>query len=408
MYIATHILLKMVSVNDAKQKVIANTALLPAETRKLTDSSGYISASSIYSALSLPSFRQSSMDGFAVCHEDINEMGIILPVVAESKAGSGPGKVLPRGTAVRIFTGAPVPDGATAVVMQEHTQVRLGSVVINEYPLSEGKNIRKVGQQIKQGDVAIPEGTLLSPGAIGFLTGLNITEVLVYRKPKVGILVTGDELIKPGSALEYGQVYESNSSMLIAALSKESIREIEVRYASDDLPSTIEALKLLAASNDVILASGGISVGDYDFVGEALEAIGAETIFYKIKQKPGKPLLFATKKEKLFFALPGNPASSLVCYYEYVLPAIRRMTGYRECFLRKIRLSCASRYSFNGERDEFLKAFAMDDEVFLLDGQESFVLSSFATANALVYLPATQQVVEKGDMVEVHLLPLGT
>ncbi|TDE13161.1 molybdopterin molybdotransferase MoeA [Dyadobacter psychrotolerans] len=395
----------MVTVNEAKEKIIANTLLLATEIRTLETSLGYVLVKDILASFSLPSFRQSSMDGYAIFHQDILVNGTALTITGEAKAGERSVQNVNKGEAIRIFTGAPVPDGATAVIMQEHTAREGGQVIVNEFPVQSGKNIRNVGQQIAEGAVALPGNTLLCPGAVGFLLGLNVDTVEVYKKPKVGILVTGDELVKRGDALGYGQVYESNSAMLIAALKQEGIYETEVLYAEDDLDATIVALDALSGRNDVVLASGGISVGDYDYVGKALEAVEAQTVFYKVKQKPGKPLLFARKEDTLFFALPGNPASSLVCFYEYVLPALRKMCGRQDYFLRSLQLPITHAYSFDGERDEFLKATATHDTVIPLDGQESFALRSFAVANAIIYLPVTQNVVAKGDLVEVHLLP---
>ena len=395
----------MITVQEAKQKIIANTALLSTEIIGTQAALNFVLAVDILAPLSLPSFRQSSMDGFAIDHSDIIQAGVFLNIINESKAGEATRQTLNKGEAIRIFTGAPVPDGATAVIMQEHTAKENGRVIIHEYPVNAGTNVRNIGQQIKVGAVALPKNTLLSPGSVGFLLGLNIEKVEVYKKPKVGLLITGDELVKTGEPIAHGQIYESNSAMLVAALQQEGIADVEVKYAKDDLQSTINTLQELAEENDLILATGGVSVGDYDFVGKALEAIQAETIFYKIKQKPGKPLLFAKRGEKLFFALPGNPASSLVCYYEYVLPAIRKMSGRSDYFLRSLRMPAKIAYSFNGERDEFLKATATEEHVIPLDGQESFALRSFAIANAIVYLPVTQNVVAEGDLVEVHLLP---
>lgn len=395
----------MVTVNEAKQKIIANTLVLPTERRQLSDALGQVLAEDILSPISLPSFRQSSMDGYAIVHSDITFDGIALPIAGESKAGQTEIQTLVPGTAVRIFTGAPVPDGATAVVMQEHTTLENGHVAIQEFPVNVGKNVRNIGQQIQAGVVALHKGTYITPGSIGFLQGMGVENVNVYRKPKIGLLVTGDELLKTGEPLVHGKIYESNSAMLMAALKQENITDIEVRYAADDLDSTIAALTELSIDNDVILATGGVSVGDYDFVGVALQSIQAETVFYKVRQKPGKPLLFAKKSEKLFFALPGNPASSLVCYYEYVLPALRMITGRKDAFLKTLKLPAKYAYSFNGERDEFLKALVEEESVIPLDGQESFALRSFAMANAIIYLPVTQNVVAEGDLVEVHLLP---
>lgn len=395
----------MVTVEEAKKRITANAVALPTELKALPEALGFVLSKDILATLSLPSFRQSSMDGYAVFHTDIIKENVALPVVAESKAGGTTRLSLKPGTAIRIFTGAPVPAGATAVIMQERTSVENGQVIINEYPVSENLNLRNIGQQIREGDIALAAGTYLSAGAIGFLTGLNVQEVEVYRKPKIGILVTGDELVKTGEELGDGQVYESNSAMLVAALKKEGIYHIEIYYSADDLGSTISSLETLATRNDVVIATGGVSVGDYDYVGKALEAIGAETIFYKIRQKPGKPLLYAKTQENHFYALPGNPASSLVCFYEYVLPAIRFMSGRRDSFLPSFKIPISHTYSFNGERDEFLKASVSNGQVTSLEGQESFALRSFAVANALIYLPATQQNVYAGDLVEVHLLP---
>ncbi|MGG7660996.1 molybdopterin molybdotransferase MoeA [Dyadobacter sp. BHUBP1] len=396
----------MVTVNEAKERIIANTVTLPAVQIPLEQAIGSYLAADVVSPIALPPFRQSSMDGYAIVHSDVTEAGTSLRLVGESKAGQADLPAVNAGTAVRIFTGAPVPDGATAVVMQENTSVTDGSVQIHEFPVLEGKNVRRAGQQIAQGAVALRVGTLISPGAVGFLRGMNVNEVMVHSKPRVGLLVTGDELLRAGEALEPGKIYESNSAMLQAALIQAGITEISVSYASDDLDATIDALSALLQQYDVVLASGGISVGDYDFVGKALEVLGAETIFYKVRQKPGKPLLFGRKGEKLIFALPGNPASSLVCYYEYVLPALKKIMGSKEPFLRSVRLPLRHAYRFDGERDEFLKARVEGGEVVSLDGQESFVIGSFAVANAIIYLPVSQNRVEADELVEVHLLPL--
>jgi molybdopterin molybdotransferase len=395
----------MVSVQEAKQLVVENTFPLPAEERDVHEAVGYVLAADVRAPLSLPLFRQSSMDGYAVHHEDIERAGVALPVVAESQAGAPELLTLERGTAVRIFTGAPVPDGATAVVMQEKTGREADKVLIQEYPVNEKQNVRAIGQQIREGDVALPKGTYLTPGSVGFLLGMNVRRVEVYRKPSVGILVTGDELVQPGNPLRFGQVFESNSSMLAATLRQEGLTQIDIQYVDDNPEATTQALLELTEQHDVVLATGGISVGDYDYVGTSLQEIGVETIFYKVRQRPGKPLLFGKKEGTLFFALPGNPASSLVCYYEYVLPALRRLSGRVDAFLPTLRLPMTHAYSFKGERDELLKASATTLGVTPLEGQESFALRSFAVANALIYLPSTQQSVQPGDLVEVHILP---
>lgn len=400
----------MISVQEAKSLIQSTIPVLNAESLPLAEAVGHVLAEDLLAPLALPPFRQSSMDGYAVHHADITQDGTSLPVVAESRAGTEVPLVLERGTAVHILTGAPVPDGATAVVMREKVERAGDSATIHLYPVMNNENVRAIGQQIKKGDVALPQGTYLTPGSVGFLAGLNIKTVKVYRKPSVGILVTGDELVQPNATagegtLRFGQIYESSSSMLASVLRAEGITEIMIRYVADDAAATAAALRELAEANDVVLSTGGVSVGDYDFVGTSLEEIGVEEVFYKVRQRPGKPLYFGRNDDTFIFALPGNPAATLVCYYQYVLPALRLLSGRKDCFLPTLKLPITHAFSFKGERDEFLKATATTTSVTPLDGQESFVLRSFAVANALIYLPSTQNSVQPGDLVEAHLLP---
>ena len=401
----------MISVQEAKSLIQATIPILSAKSMPLAEAVGHVLAEDLLAPLALPPFRQSSMDGYAVHHADITQAGTSLPVVAESRAGTEVPVVLERGTAVHILTGAPVPDGATAVVMREKVD-RVGDQATFElYPVLENENVRAIGQQIKKGDVALPQGTYLTPGSVGFLAGLNISTVTVYRKPSVGILVTGDELVQPDNAtsgegtLRFGQIYESSSSMLASVLRAEGITDVMIRYVADDADATTAALRELAGANDVVLSTGGVSVGDYEFVGTSLEEIGVETVFYKVRQRPGKPLYFGRNDDTFIFALPGNPAATLVCYYQYVLPALRLLSGRKDCFLPTLKLPITHAFSFKGERDEFLKATATTTSITPLDGQESFVLRSFAVANALIYLSSSQNSVQPGDLVEAHLLP---
>ncbi|GHB73854.1 molybdopterin molybdotransferase MoeA [Persicitalea jodogahamensis] len=406
----------MISVQEAQSLIKSTVRVLYPEQKNLSEAVGQVLSEDVVSPLALPPFRQSSMDGYALHHADVAQSGITLPVVAESRAGNDTPQVLERGTALHILTGAPVPDGATAVVMKEKVERNDNEAAIQQFPVSEGQNVRSIGQQIRKGDLAMPKNTYLTPGSVGFLAGMNIQNVKVYRRPSVGILVTGDELVLPGNVLpgndlpgngglRFGQIFESSSSMLAAVLRAEGILEVEIRYVPDDEAATIAALRDLTENNDVVLSTGGVSVGDYDFVGTALEEIGVETVFYKVRQRPGKPLFFGRNDDTIIFALPGNPASTLVCYYEYVLPALRLLSGRSDCFLPKLKLPITHAFSFHGERDEFLKATATTEAVTPLDGQESFALRSFAIANALIYLPAGQNTVQPGDLVEAHLLP---
>ena len=328
----------MVTVNEAKEKIIANTSLLPIEKRSTEASAGYVLAGDILSPMPLPSFRQSSMDGYAIIHSDVTGKGISLKIADEAKAGLTITQTLTVGNAIRIFTGAPVPDGATAVIMQENTVVENGHVVINEYPVAEGKNVRNIGQQVEKGGIGLVKGTFLTPGSVGFLLGMNVPEVEVYRKPKIGLLVTGDELLKQDEPLSHGKIYESNSAMLISALSQEGISGVDVLYAKDNLESTKAALAELAVKNDIVLATGGVSVGDYDFVGKALSGIQAETVFYKVRQKPGKPLLFAKTPKNSFLPCQGIRHPHLCVIMNMYSRLSESFTGDLIIFLRALKM----------------------------------------------------------------------
>ncbi|PWJ60425.1 molybdopterin molybdotransferase [Dyadobacter jejuensis] len=395
----------MIEISIAKEKIVEYSTRLEVESRLLTASAGYVLAQDIIATLPLPLFTQSAMDGYAIRHDEDRVAEEWLTVQGESKAGSERSINLEAGKAVRIFTGAPLPQGATAVVMQEHVTRQGDRVKINLENVADGAHIRYQGQQIQKGEVALPMGSLLSPGAIGFLAGFGITHVAVYRKPKVAILVTGDELVDAGQPLKPGEIYESNSAMLEAALLKEGVEDIRIDAVHDDKAELVAKLDGLLKWADLVITSGGISVGDYDYVGEAIDHLGVQTVFYKVKQRPGKPLFFGEKGGKLLFALPGNPASSLVCFYEYVFPALRLLYGRKDIHLQSFRMPSLKAYSFKGERDEFLKGLLTPEGVMPLYGQESFALRSFALANALIYLPASQQQVLPGDLVEVHVLP---
>ena len=395
----------MITVGKAKELVVNNSYKLGQIVVKLQSALGSILAEDIMAVIPLPSFTQSSMDGYAVNHQDLLEKDQIFEIQGESKAGETTLLKLEKGKVFRIFTGAPVPEGATAVVMQENVTKSGDKIQVHEFPLFENNNIRTIGHQIEKGAIALTKGNRIGVGGIGFLGGFGIREVPVYIKPKIAFLVTGDELVTANRELEFGQIYESNSIMLEAALKLEGIVDIKIGFVKDELDVVIKKLEELSEWADIVLTSGGISVGDDDFVGDALAAIGVEEIFYKIRQKPGKPLFFGRKRNKLFFALPGNPASSLVCFYEYVVPAIRKMCGRMDFNLTTFHLPSTNSYTFSGERDEFLKAFVKNGEVTLLFGQESFALRSFAIANAIVYLPNNKKNIAMNDLVEVHLLP---
>ena len=251
---------------------------------------------------------------------------------------------------------------------------------------------------------ALTKGTVLTPAAIGFLASLGVTEVQVYPKPNVYIIITGNELQEPGLVLKHGQVYESNSVMLQTALAQLGIINSTIMYAKDDPAELESTLENALTHADLVLLTGGVSVGKYDFVVKAAEACNVRQLFHKVAQRPGKPLFAGKKEAKIVIGLPGNPASVLTCFYNYVVPAIECMTG-RKNLLQRRQLQLTTDYRKKVKLTQFLKAICNNDEVTPLAAQESFRLSSFSLANCLIILPEEMMEFKKGEPVETLLLP---
>ncbi|WP_299441216.1 gephyrin-like molybdotransferase Glp [uncultured Aquimarina sp.] len=390
----------MISVSTALS-IISKISYLPnTKTILLKEANGLVLSEDIVSPINMPPFRQSAMDGYALLLHDKNSYQII----GEVKAGDSDDLTLEPGQGVRIFTGARVPDNADTVVIQEKVSRSEDSITIDGQ-INKSQNIRLKGEQIKKGDTALPKGTKLTPAGIGFLAGLGVSKVEVYTPPRVGVITTGNELIPPGTRLKEGKIYESNSLQLAAVLTQCNIKKITQYVVQDEYKSTKETIKQSIDNNDLVLISGGISVGDYDFVKEALAELHTEELFYKIKQKPGKPLFFGINDKTMVFALPGNPASSLTCFYIYVLPIIEKMKGMKSMGLTRTAKSITADFIKKGDRAQFLKAKVSGETVEILEGQSSAMLYTYAIANALVYIPENIDRIEKGDIVATILLP---
>jgi molybdenum cofactor synthesis domain-containing protein len=389
----------MIKVEDAIAIIEANSKKMSTKLIPVSKALGYVLAEKVISPINMPPFRQSAMDGYAFTHSIKHQYDI----VGTSKAGDHSNVKLKANEAIRIFTGAFVPDNADTVVMQEHVMANKDSILIATMP-EKLSNVRPKGEQIAKDEVVFEANTLITPAAIGFLACLGITEVEVYKKPKVAILVTGNELVQPGKKLKKGKIFESNSVMLEAALETIGIKKTKVYRVKDNLKATKNALKSILKKYDVVLISGGISVGDYDFVKEALLQNGVQELFYKINQRPGKPMFFGSKNETLVFALPGNPASSLTNFYIYVSPAIKNKLGFTEIHKTKVVRKLNSDIKNNTGKTLFLKAKYDETNVTVLDGQSSAMLNTFAVANSLLIVPEDIQEYKKGQLVT--LLPI--
>ena len=396
----------MITVEKAISLVLETvTPTSKTTTISLEKALGYVVAQDIKAPISLPPFRQSAMDGYAIHYKNNNN----FTVVGETKAGDASNYQLLEGEAIRIFTGAPVTDTANAVIKQELVSKQGNTITIDD-TIKLGSNIRPIGEQIKKDTLALKEGVGITASTIGFLAGLGIQEITVYAKPTVAIVVTGNELATVGQPLQAGQVYESNAIMLQNALASLGIRTVDIHKVIDDYDATHQLLSKALDIYDFTLVSGGISVGDYDFVGKALQNIGVNEVFYKVKQKPGKPLYFGHKDHRFVFALPGNPASALSCFYVYVALALAKYSRKEASPVRRQELVCENSFAKNDTRAQFLKAFVnvsqnQTETVKILEGQASSMLKSFAVANALVYLPEGVNTIHQGDSVNVLLLP---
>nr|WP_315166955.1 gephyrin-like molybdotransferase Glp [uncultured Flavobacterium sp.] len=389
----------MVSVQDAFS-ILKNNLPAPQEIEySLLQARKHVLAQTLLSPINMPPFRQSAMDGFALClHE-----ALVYDIIGEIKAGDTHQVVLLPGQAIKIFTGAAVPDTAQAVIQIEKVSVN-GKQLVLEEAVQAGTNVRPIGEQIARGELALEKGTLLNAAAVGFLAGLGFTSVKVFQKPRVGILVTGNELVKPGFPLEYGKVYESNGIMLESALDEAYFDVVNLYEVNDNYENTRNKLQEAFLENDVVLVSGGISVGDYDFVAAALKELEVETLFYKVNQKPGKPLFSGKLKGKMVFALPGNPAAALTCFYVYVLPTLSILSGKATDYNQAKSIAIAHDYKVHNTRSQFLKAHIVNGEAIILSHQASSMLNSFSVANGLVFVPDGSYELNQGDSVDVYLL----
>jgi molybdopterin molybdotransferase len=357
----------------------------------------------VFSKIDIPSFPQSAMDGYAVHGMGDIEAGDTFTLIGEVQAGDTKKITLIPGQAVRIFTGAAVPKEATTVVMQEIVTSEEGMITIGK-AVTEGANIREQGEQIMSGDTGLQEGTLLTPSGIGFLAMMGYAQIKVVQKPVITVVVTGNELVPPGEALKFGEIYESNSVTLVAALANYGFSVKHVSFVKDTYEETLNALQEAISQSDVVITSGGISVGDYDFVGRAFRELEVTEHFYKVKQKPGKPLFFATKNDTVIFALPGNPASALTSLYYYILPALNQMSGNGFVGLKSEKRPLIGGYTKKGDRAQFLKGFLTTEGVEVLEGQSSAMMHTYAITNALIFIPADVNHVLDGEMVELFCL----
>jgi len=387
----------MVTIEEAHKIIKDQKIKLKSETRKLSDCLGFSISEELNAPFDMPSFDNSAMDGYALC--GISQEYIIVGEVA---AGDKKQFELKEGEAVRIFTGAKVPENTSAVMMQEKTSVAGNKLSLEQMP-KVGQSVRRKGEELTKGQLVFEKGTTITPAGIGLIGSLGIQKVEVFRKPVISLITTGNELIEPGKPKAEGQIYESNSYALASACEQFGFKWDNKKQIEDDFEAIKAGIKDSLETSDVLILSGGISVGDYDFVKQALEENGVEEQFYKVFQKPGKPLYFGRKSEQFVFALPGNPASSLSCFYVYVLPFLYQLSGSAKNGLQRYFFPISHDFENKGDRPSFLKAKISNGIVEILDGQGSSMILSMAHGNALAFIEAETSL-KKGEMVKCLLI----
>ncbi|MCP9199962.1 molybdopterin molybdotransferase MoeA [Gramella sp. GC03-9] len=387
----------MVSIQEAFNIIRNQDPQLKTEFRNLDDCLGFNLAEAVKAPFDMPSFDNSAMDGYALCG-NYSE----YTVTGEVAAGDIDQVRLKDGEAVRIFTGARVPAETTAVIMQEKVKRENDRIVI-EGEIRPGQCIRRQGEEFKKGDPVFEEGFSINPAAIGLLGSLGIARVRVFKQPVVHLIATGNELIEPGTPKKAGHIYESNSHALSAACEQFGFSCASRVQIEDDLEKIRSGIAEALKTCDVLILSGGISVGDYDYVKQALEENGVQEQFYKVFQKPGKPLYFGRRENSFVFALPGNPASSLSCFYMYVLPFLQLSSGSNNAGLPKIQIPALRDIENKGDRPCFLKARIKNNSVEISGGQSSSMIRSMALSNALAYIDAGT-LIKKGEAVTCYLI----
>lgn len=391
----------MISVPKAREQLAGQLTRGVPAGRNMAEAAGLVVSSDIRSPIDVPSFDNSAMDGYAVAFDGSRDR---WDVVTEIPAGSSSAYPVKEGEAARIYTGSRMPPGADTVIPQELTERNGNTVFLLSNRIEKAANVRYTGSQVKAGGLVLKAGTVLTPGGVGLLSSIGLAGAPVYAPPVAAVIVTGSELREAGSSLEPGAIYNSNGPMLQAALSALGISTCQVDRSRDDEAQLRQLIEKELERSDLVIISGGISVGDYDFVKTSLGHLGVNELFYQVRQRPGKPLYAGKSGEKWVFALPGNPASVLTCFNQFVKPCLKFIMGHEQVWLPDLVLPLAADCPKKKGLTFFMKAVRENGQVRLLSGQQSFNLAAFAQADCLVELDEETDFVPAGTPVNIFLL----
>jgi molybdopterin molybdotransferase len=398
---------ELIPFDEAQRIVLEHAKPLEAERVPIERAVGRVLAESAEAVVDLPPFPSSAMDGFALRAEDTGGAPLELPVVAEVAAGTPAGRPLAAGEAMAISTGGAVPEGADSVVPVELVEECDGRVRVRE-PVPEGANVRARGGDVRAGEIVLEPGVRLGPAQVGALAAAGVAEVRCAKRPRVGILVTGSELRQPGEELAAGQIYESNGILLAAALQLAGAVPAQLGAVSDEAPELERAMERALLGFDMLVTTGGASVGVHDLVRETQKKLRIEELFWGVAMKPGKPVAFGVRRDHLVFNLPGNPVSALVTFEVLVRPAVEALQGIPDPRPAYGLGRLAAPIRRNERRTEFVRAVSRreGDEVLVepLAGQESHMIARTARADVLVLVEAGEGELAVGD--EVRFLGL--
>ena len=400
----------MITVEQALDRILAHVETMGQEKVSILEALTRVIGEDIYAPRHIPPFDNSGMDGYAVRVEDVGAASethpVQLEVIDDVPAGFRSKKTLANGQAIRIMTGAPMPVGADTVVPVEETRKEGNTVyILKAFP--RGDNIRRAGEDVRKGDLIISRGDVIRPAEVGMLASVGRSFVSVYQRPTVAILCTGEELADVDEPLGDIKIVSSNSYTLAAQVKDCGAIPIQLGIARDRKEEIKEKLGQ-GIRADVLISSAGVSVGDYDFVKDALSELGMDMMFWKVAMKPGKPLVFGTIQRKPVFGLPGNPVSSMVAFEQFVRPSLLKMMGHRQIFRPTIEAVLKNDIRKEPGRRHYIRALVSFEEnkysVTPTGAQCSGILRSMLRANGLIVIPEDREVVRAGESVRVQLL----
>lgn len=400
-----------ISLEEAQNLLLQSANIVEESSVSLMEAVGRVLSRDIRARENLPSFDKSPLDGYALMAKDVEQAQpsrpVALEVIEEVRAGFVPQKKITPGTAIKVMTGAPVPEGADTVIKYESTK-RIDNVIYLSCPLKSGSNIVPAGDDVKQGEVVALKGTVITPGLVGLLAALGMAQAPVFRKVRIGIISTGDELIDPVKEPSPGKIYNSNLYGLAALCRELGTDPVAMGIVADEKGLISERILQSMEEADLLIITGGVSVGDYDLVKDALLHVGAGLLFWKVSMKPGSPILAAEKNQKMIIGLSGNPAAALVTFDLIVMPVIKKMMGLSRQIPAKVTAVLADSFLKSSPQRRFLRGKLQVKDginyVKLTGGQGNGILKSMVHYNTLIDIPAGSGPILAGQEISALII----